>query len=139
MKIHPVGSYFNNFQQSLKKHLGEKEVQKHENRKCIYLVNISFRPRIYTVSILKCTQDNVQGNKYRKTVQWIKNSFMTLHHLILNKKKITKHHHQEIPLKIFIFILMCFVKCITVKLLLPFAIVVIFVFNIQCWNVTDLS
>lgn len=37
--------------------------------KFIYLVNISFRPRIYTVSILKCTQENAQGNKYRKTVQ----------------------------------------------------------------------
>ena len=83
-----------------------------------------------------------ETNKYRKTVQWIKNSFMTLHHLISNKKKkITKYHHQQIPLKIFIFTLMCFVKCITVKflLVLPFAIVVIYIFfNMQYWKVIDI-
>ena len=48
----------------------------------------------------------------------------------------TKHHHQEILLKFFIFTLMCFVECITVKLLLllllPFAIVIFFlIFSVE--------
>ena len=52
-----------NFQQSLKKHLDEKEVHKYESRKFIYLVGIILRPKICTLYVLKCKQDNVQGNK----------------------------------------------------------------------------